>query len=139
MPRDLRFALRRLARSPAFAAAAVTCLALGIGANTAIFSVINAVLLRSLPYEEPERLVGVWEANHFRRSERNVVSPANYLDWQSGTSSFSRMAAVHDIGANLTGAGEPEAVCSTSWDFGPRSAARSCPRTTRPAAPRSPC
>ena len=110
MPRDLRFALRRLARSPAFAAAAVTCLALGIGANTAIFSVINAVLLRSLPYEEPERLVGVWEANHFRRSERNVVSPANYLDWQSGTSSFSRMAAVHDIGANLTGAGEPEEV-----------------------------
>ena len=110
MPRDLRFALRRLARSPAFAAAAVTCLALGIGANTAIFSVINAVLLRSLPYEEPERLVGLWEANHFRRSERNVVSPANYLDWQSGTSSFSRMAAVHDIGANLTGAGEPEEV-----------------------------
>ncbi|HEX2217506.1 MAG TPA: ABC transporter permease, partial [Gemmatimonadales bacterium] len=110
MPRDLRFALRRLARTPAFTAAAVTCLALGIGANTAIFSVINAVLLRALPHEEPERLVGVWEASRFRKSERNVVSPANYLDWLSATTSFSGMAAVYDLGANLTGAGQPEEV-----------------------------
>ncbi len=110
MPRDLRFALRRLARTPAFTAAAVTCLALGIGANTAIFSVINAVLLRPLPHEEPERLVGVWEASQFRKSDRNVVSPANYLDWRSATTSFSGMAAVYDLGANLTGAGQPEEV-----------------------------
>ena len=82
MPRDLRFALRRLARSPGFAAAAITCLALGIGANTAMFSVVHAVLLRPLPYEEPERLVGIWEASEFRESERNTVSPANYQDWQ---------------------------------------------------------
>ena len=110
MPRDLRFALRRLARTPGFAAAAVLCLALGIGANTAIFSVINAVLLRPLPHAEPERLVGVWEASRIRESERNTVSPANYLDWQAGTRAFSGLAAVYDGSANLTGSGQPEEV-----------------------------
>ena len=110
MPRDLRFALRRLARAPGFAAAAVLCLALGIGANTAIFSVINAVLLRPLPHAEPERLVGIWESSRIRESDRNSVSPANYLDWQSATRSFSGMAAVYDGSANLTGSGQPEEV-----------------------------
>jgi putative ABC transport system permease protein len=110
MPRDLRFALRRLIRAPGFTVAAVICLALGIGANTAIFTVINAVLLRPLPYDQPERLVGVWEANRFRKSERNTVSPANYLDWKADNTVFSAMAAVHDVSASLTGGGEPEEV-----------------------------
>ncbi|MEZ0333255.1 MAG: ABC transporter permease [Gemmatimonadales bacterium] len=110
MPRDLRFALRRLARAPGFAAAAIICLALGIGANTAIFSVINAVLLRPLPHEEPERLVGIWEASEFRGSERNTVSPANYQDWASASRSFSGMAAVYGGTANLTGGGQPVEV-----------------------------
>jgi putative ABC transport system permease protein len=110
MPRDLRFALRRLIRAPGFTIAAVICLALGIGANTAIFTVINAVLLRPLPYDEPERLVGVWEANRMRKSERNTVSPASYLDWKTDNTVFSAMAAVHDVSASLTGGGEPEEV-----------------------------
>jgi putative ABC transport system permease protein len=110
VPRDLRFALRRLTRAPGFTAAAVVCLGLGIGANTAIFSVINAVLLRPLPYQEPERLVGVWEANRLRKHERNVVSPANYLDWISDNRVFSGMAAVADVSASLTGSGEPEEI-----------------------------
>ncbi|HEY7611571.1 MAG TPA: ABC transporter permease, partial [Gemmatimonadales bacterium] len=110
MPRDLRFALRRLARTPGFVAAAVICLALGIGANTAIFSVINAVLLRPLPHEQPERLVGIWEASEFRGSERNTVSPANYQDWRSASRSFSGMAAVSGGTANLTGGGQPVEV-----------------------------
>lgn len=110
MIRDLRFALRRLSRAPGFTAAAVICLALGIGANTAIFTVVSAVLLRPLPYPEPERVVGVWEANQLLESERNVVSPANYLDWAAGNTVFSAMAAVHDASANLTGGGEPEEV-----------------------------
>jgi predicted permease len=107
---DLRFALRRLIRAPGFTAAAVICLALGIGANTAIFTVINAVLLRPLPYHAPERLVAVWEANAMRKSERNTVSPANYLDWRAENTVFSAIAAVHDVSANLTGAGAPEEV-----------------------------
>jgi putative ABC transport system permease protein len=110
MLRDLRFALRRLLRAPGFTAAAVICLALGIGANTAIFTVINAVLLRPLPFEEPERLVGVWEANSLRRSERNVVAPANYLDWVSDNAVFSAMSAVYDMSASLAGSGQPEEV-----------------------------
>jgi len=105
MPHDLRFALRRLTRAPGFTAAAVICLALGSGANTAIFTVINAVLLRPLPYHAPERLVGVWEANALRQSERNTVSPANYLDWRAGNTVFSGMAAVTDASASLTGGG----------------------------------
>ena len=110
MLRDLRFAFRRLLRVPGFTAAAVICLALGIGANTAIFTVINAVLLRPLPFAEPERLVGVWEANSLRRSERNTVAPANYLDWLSDNTVFSAMSAVQDISASLTGSGQPEEV-----------------------------
>jgi predicted permease len=110
VPRDLRFALRRLARAPGFATAAIICLALGIGANTAIFSVINAVLLRPLPHEEPERLVAIWEASEFRGSDRNTVSPANYQDWRSGSRSFSGMAAVYGGSANLTGRGQPVEV-----------------------------
>ena len=110
MPHDLRFALRRLARAPGFTAAAIVCIALGIGANTAIFSVINAVLLRPLPHEAPERLVGIWEASEFRRSERNTVSPANYQDWRSASRSFSGMAAVSGGTANLTGGGAPVEV-----------------------------
>ena len=110
MPRDLRLALRRLARNPGFTAAAVLCLALGIGANTAIFTVINAVLLRPLPFQQPERLVAVWEANRIRKSERNVVSPANYLDWAAQSTVFEAMAAAADGSANLTGRGEPVEV-----------------------------
>jgi predicted permease len=110
VPRDLRFALRRLARAPGFAAAAIVCLALGIGANTAIFSVVHAVLLRPLPYGQPERLVGLWESSRFRESERNSVSPANYRDWQAASTSFSGMAAVSDGSASLTGGGQPVEV-----------------------------
>ena len=110
MSRDLRFALRRLRRAPGFTAAAVTCLALGIGANTAIFTVISAVLLRPLPFAEPDRVVAVWEANRTLGSDRNVVSPANYLDWAASSSVFSSMAAVSDGSVSLSGAGEPVEV-----------------------------
>ena len=80
---DLRYAFRALIRTPAFTGAAVLCLALGIGANTAIFSVIDAVLLRPLPFRDPERLVMIWENSPTDRAGHNVVSPANYLDWKA--------------------------------------------------------
>ncbi|MGI9040808.1 MAG: ABC transporter permease, partial [Gemmatimonadales bacterium] len=110
MLRDLRQAFRRLGRTPAVTAAAILCLALGIGANTAIFTVINAVLMRPLPYHEPERLVWVWEANASRESERNSVSPANYLDWKAESSVFSSMAAMFNANLGLTGVGEAEEI-----------------------------
>jgi putative ABC transport system permease protein len=107
---DLRYALRQLRRSPTFTLAAVACLALGIGANTAIFTVINAVLVRPLPYAEPERLVMLFEARKGSEASRNVVSPADFLDWRAQSRSFERSAAIYDYGVNLTGHGEPAEV-----------------------------
>src|SRR5262252_7988678 len=93
---DIRYATRQLLKSPGFAVIAVLTLALGIGANTAIFSVVNGVLLRPLPYHEPDRLVRVWHvppAKSFPGMTKFSVSPANYLDWRSQSSSFEQMAA----------------------------------------------
>ena len=108
---DLRYGLRSLLKKPGFTGTAVIALALGIGANTAIFSVINGVLLRSLSYANPDRIVMVWERSVARNDHRNVVSPANFLDWQKQSTSFAHMAAVAEQRVNLTGGtGEPEEV-----------------------------
>ncbi|MCI0486528.1 MAG: ABC transporter permease [Blastocatellia bacterium] len=109
---DLRYGARTLIKQPGFTAVAVLALALGIGANTAIFSAVNAVLLRSLSYKEPDRLMVVWERNFPRNRETNVVSPANFLDWQSQNHVFEQMAAIASIRTNLTGAGEPEEIAT---------------------------
>ena len=107
---DLRYAVRTLRRTPGFAAAAIACLALGIGANTAIFSVINGVLLRPLPFRDPAALVMVWERDPRQGKDRNVVSPANYLDWRAQSSVFTEIGAYIDWRANLTGLDEPAEV-----------------------------
>jgi putative ABC transport system permease protein len=111
---DLRFALRLLWRHRAFTVVAACTLALGIGANTAVFSLVNAVLLRPLPYHQADRLAVIWE--HRLDSERptNVVSPANFLRWQERSRTFSRMAAIAESSATLTGAGEPEELSGQS-------------------------
>jgi putative ABC transport system permease protein len=106
---DLKYATRMLRRNRGFTAVAVLTLALGIGANTAIFSVIDFVLLRPLPYQEPETLVIVWESNA-HSSPHNTVSPPNFLDWQEQNRVFSGMSYASDLNANLTGNGEPEQV-----------------------------
>ena len=108
--RDFRHALRMLLRNPGFTVVAVLTLALGIGANTAIFSVINSVLLHPLPYHDPDNLVMVWESNSQHRNPHNTVSPPNFLDWQSRKTVFSSMAFVFDERDNLTGNGEPQEV-----------------------------
>ena len=90
--RDFRHALRMLHRSPGFTIVAVLTLAIGIGANTAIFSVIDAVLLRQLPYHDPASIVMVWETNSLHPNPHNTVSPPNFLDWQSRNTVFSDMA-----------------------------------------------
>jgi putative ABC transport system permease protein len=107
---DLRYAVRTLRRTPAFTFAAVACLALGIGANTAIFSVIDGVLLRPLPFRDPSSLVMVWETDPSQGRDRNVVSPANYLDWRAQNSTFSEVGSYIDWRANLTGIDEPVEV-----------------------------
>jgi len=100
--------MRGLARSPAFTAAAVLTLGLGIGANTAVFSLINSVLLRPLPFEEPERLALIWESAPFFGLKDSPVSPANYLDWRARARSFQEMGAIEDRGFKLIGDGAPE-------------------------------
>jgi putative ABC transport system permease protein len=108
--RDFRYALRALHRSPGFTAVAVLTLALGIGANAAIFSVVDAVLLRPLPYPEPDRLVRIWESSLKYDSPRNVVNPFNFLDWRDHSQSFESMAAISVSTTNLTFQGRPIAV-----------------------------
>jgi putative ABC transport system permease protein len=87
---DIRYALRGLRKSPAFSAVAVLTLALGIGANTAVFSVIDAVLLRSLPYPNSDDLVQIYETDSSRGTAKSPVSPYNFADWQKQASVFER-------------------------------------------------
>lgn len=102
---DLRYGARMLWKQPGFTLVAVITLALGIGANTAIFSVVNAVLLQSLPYREADRLVTVWEKS--QRREQNVINLANFNDWKTQNDVFEEMATFVDIRTNLTGSGDP--------------------------------
>ena len=105
---DLRYGFRMLAKSPAFTFFAVMVLALGIAANTAIFSLADAVLLRPLPYRNPDRLVIVWEDSSFIGFPENTPAPGNYKDWKAQNQSFEDMAAYRRSSLNLTGDGQPE-------------------------------
>ncbi|MCA1815291.1 MAG: ABC transporter permease [Acidobacteria bacterium] len=105
---DVRYALRLLFRRPAFTAVAVATLALGVGATTAIFSVVNAVLLKPLPYPQAERLVQVWETNPKRGWTRDTISPQNFADWQAQNNSFDAITAYEYESFIATGGGEPE-------------------------------
>ena len=106
---DVKYALRGLARQKTFTAVAVVTLALGIGANTAIFSVVNELLLRPLPYSQAESLVMLWEVTPDGRHQ-NTISRANFRAWQEQGASFESMAAFSDQRLNLTGSGEAEEV-----------------------------
>jgi putative ABC transport system permease protein len=105
---DLRFAFRQLRKSPGFTAVVVLTLALGIGANTTMFTAVNAILLRPLPYPQPDRLVGILEAT--RQESASVVAYPDFLDWQQQNQVFAEMAAYQLAAFNLTGADEPERV-----------------------------
>ena len=106
---DLRFSARLLLRTPGFTAIAVIALALGIGANAAIFGVVNTLLLEPLPYKDPDRLVVVWEHNLPRDRKANVVSPGNFLHWREMNRVFEDIAAVSPaFRTTLTGEGAPE-------------------------------
>ena len=103
--RDFRYGLASLVRNPGFAIVAIGVLALGIGANTAMFSIVDAVLLKPLPFPEPDRIVLLWEAP--RPGVSNATSTPDFLDWQRLNSAFEAMAARRSTGASLTGEGEP--------------------------------
>jgi predicted permease len=105
---DLRYGLRLLVRHPGFTTIAVLALALGIGANSAIFSVVNAILLRPLPYKSPDELVVIWENATHLGFPKNTPSPANFLDWRQQNTVFTGMSAFAERSFNLTGVGEPE-------------------------------
>jgi len=106
---DLRFGIRTLIKSPGFTLVALAALALGIGANTAIFTVVNAVLLRPLPFRDPDRLVMVWEHSP-RTGKPNVVNPQNFKAWEVPKRSFEQMAAYINTDVDITGEGRPEQV-----------------------------
>ncbi len=110
LAQDLRYGLRQLRNSPGFTAVAVLTLALGIGANTAIFAVVNGVVLRPPPFPNPEQLVMLFERNRKMGHDQNAPAAANYLDWHAQNDVFSRMAAYGGGEYNLTGDQRPERV-----------------------------
>ena len=110
---DLRQSLRTLRHNPAFAIGAILVLALGIGANTAIFSIVNAAMLRPLPFDDPDRLVQIWHippAKSFPGIDLFSVSPANYLDWKAQSTSFDSMSIYGGRGLTFGGADRPEVI-----------------------------
>jgi putative ABC transport system permease protein len=103
---DIRYGIRMLLKAPSFSIVATIALALGIGANTAIFSVVNAVLLRPLPFANPEQLMNVWETDSIRGYVRGAASYPNFVDWREQNHVFDRMASYHDNDFIMTGRGD---------------------------------
>jgi predicted permease len=105
---DVRLAVRALGRTPGFSTGAVLTFALGIGVNTAVFSVFNGVLLRPLPYPDPDRITMVWMDNRLEQIREDITSYPNYRDWRDQASSYAQLAAYTSTAFTLTGADEPE-------------------------------
>src|SRR4051812_44044416 len=105
---DIRYAIRLCLRTPGFTAVAVLALALGIGANTAIFTIVKAALIEKLPDHDPQRLVALWEQNARRPGHANTIGPANFLRWRERATAFEDISGLVDTRIALTGGGDPE-------------------------------
>src|SRR4051794_33560856 len=116
---DLHYTIRMLIKRPGFTIIALITLALGIGANTSIFSVVNAVLLRPLPYSQPERIMQLWEVNLRTGDKDGSVSPQNFADWRDRNKSFESMSVYRYANLSLTGGDQAERVSGAmvSADF----------------------
>src|SRR5580658_2094917 len=108
LAKDLRFGIRQLVKSPAYAVTAVLTLALGIGATTAIFSVVKAVLMAPLPYKDPSRIVAVWTTNPTQGGEVSSSSPGDFAIWKQRSGVFEELAPSFDNEVTLTGQGAPQ-------------------------------
>ena len=111
---DLRYAVRMLIKKPAFTVVVVAALALGIGANTAIFSIVNSILLRPLPYRDPDRLTMIWMDNKRMNVDQDIHSYPNYVDYRDQNQVFESMATYYGISLNLVGVGEPERIIGSA-------------------------
>jgi putative ABC transport system permease protein len=109
---DIRYAIRLCVRTPGFTIVAILALALGIGANTAIFTIVNAVLIERLPFQDPDRLVMVWENNVRHPGRPNTVAPANFLRWQERATAFEQLAGFYEWRAALTGTDDPVEIAA---------------------------
>src|SRR5262245_45182705 len=116
---DVRFALRTLRKNPGFTIVATIALALGVGANTAIFSVVNGILLRPFPFPESDRILRIYEENPAKDFRRQTVTGPNFVDWRAQSSAFEAMAVASGTALNITGDGDPEVVTGVcvSSDF----------------------
>jgi predicted permease len=130
---DVRFGARQLRKNPGFTTVAVLTLALGIGANTGIFSIVNGVLLKPLPYEQPGQLVQVWEAPE--PGKRVTVSPGAFMDWREHNTVFESLSLEQDVAMNLTDDGEPESVSGLGMSASGLQILRSRPLLGRVFAP----
>src|SRR5262245_58747052 len=116
---DLRYSLRTLLRKPSFTAIAIGVIAIAVGANTAIFSVVNGILLKPLPYHDPDKLFRVFLTNEKQKLFDMPVSAADFLDWRANNHIFEKTAIYSNTGFNVTGDGYPEQVAGAvvSADF----------------------
>ncbi|HSQ23400.1 MAG TPA: ABC transporter permease [Pyrinomonadaceae bacterium] len=112
LTQDLRYGVRTLLKRPGFTAAAILTLAVGIGACTAVFSVVHAVVLQPLPYPQPERLVMIWETD--KSGEKSNVGYPTFADWRTQSHSFEAMSAMSYWSPTLSGAGDPQAISGAS-------------------------